>query len=147
MATKRGRNPYQVLRLSATASLQEVIERSKELSRETLDRAEQAEYRRAVEEIRQHPVRRALSQFWEPPGSCYEDALVEEFCRRHRKPPFSLASLEERKRRFVEHDCSATALAGLAIPPTRRPQPSGARCGGLLQGEPKFPIEPWELFL
>ena len=67
-------NPYEVLRLVTTASLAEVIRRSRELCDETMDRELQTKYRRAAEEIRQHPVNRALCQFWEPPDTGYGDS-------------------------------------------------------------------------
>ena len=99
MTAGQERNPFEILRLDAEASIQEAIERGRELAEETMDRELQARYRRAVEEICQHPVRRACNQFWEPPGACYEDETLEDFCRRNRRPPVTAAALEERSRR------------------------------------------------
>jgi hypothetical protein len=67
------RNPYEVLRLAATAAPSEVIRRTRELCDDTMDRALQTEYRQAAEELRRHPVARACCQFWEPPETSYED--------------------------------------------------------------------------
>ena len=147
MEPARDLNPYLLLRLRTTASIQEVIERSRELSRETLDRGDQGKYRRAVEEIRQHPVRRARSQFWEPPATCYEDEAVERFCETYRAPPATSAMLEERRRRFIEEDCSVKHLAVLAVPPVSFPSSSGEfSLAGMPQAKLSMPLEPWELF-
>jgi hypothetical protein len=114
MESSRDPNPYLLLRVGTTASKQEVIQRSRELSQETLDRDEQAELRRAVEEICQHPVRHARCQFWEPPNTCYNDEALDRFCEAYRNPPFTRQMLEDRRRRFIEEDCSAKRLAVLA---------------------------------
>jgi hypothetical protein len=136
-------NPYQTLQLSTRASVREVIQRSKQLSRETMDRDKQAEYRRAAEEIHQHPVRRACNQFWEPPDTCYLDEAIESFCARFERPPVNRRSLAQRKKRFLEKDCCAEGLAYLAVPP---PEPVEAfTLHKLPQPDLELPWEPWEL--
>lgn len=117
MAAKRTKNPFEVLRMSTKATRHEVIARGKELSNETMDRELQAEYRRAVEEICQHPLRCAYNKFLEPPETCYEDEKLERFRRQHGKPPFKLGWLKKRKKKFVQEECSVRNLAHLAIPP------------------------------
>lgn len=147
MPSQRQATPYEVLRLPAAASVEQVVERSKELSSETVDRDEQAAYRRAAEETRRHPVRRARHQFWEPPGARYGDDLLDDFCRRHRAAPQAAAALEERKQRFVEHDCSARALAFLALPPLVPPRwAARLEVRHVPHEEQELTLEPWELF-
>jgi len=148
MASEQTGNPYQILRLSTRASVEEVIQRSRQLASETMDRDERAAYRRAAEEIRQHPVNRAGSQFWEPPDACYDDEAIERFCDRHHRPPINRKWLAERDRRFVEEDCSPHGLAWLAAPPV--PSPPVAEdipLTRLFRSDFDLSLEPWELFL
>ena len=146
MEPARDLNPYLLLRLGTTASKQEVIRRSRELSRETLDRGDQAKYRRAVEEICQHPVRRARSQFWEPPATCYEDEAVERFCETYR----AARDVRDAGRAAApvhRGDCSVKHLAVLAVPPVSFPSSSGDfSLAGMPQAKRSMPLEPWELF-
>jgi len=108
-------NPYEVLELSTRASLEDALSKSQLLAKEYPDRA--AEFRRAAEAIRQHPVRRAVHQFWEPPGTNYEDEAVEAFCRRYAKNPFDRRWLRDRRRKFVSHDCAPERIARFVLPP------------------------------
>jgi len=147
MKSGKRQNPYETLQLSAKASMHEVIERSKKLSSETMDRKLQMDYRLAAEEIRQHPVRRAINQFWEPPETCYEDEILEHFCARHRRPPVTARSLSERKKRFVDEDCSPRNLACLALPSIPIPDVIGSfELAEVPQEEPNITLESWELF-
>ena len=111
------KSAYQILGLGTDSSIQEVVSRALQLSEETIDRAEQAAIRRAVEEINGHPVRRATTKFWEPPGTAYQNPGIESFCERQASSPPAPADLEDRARRFVEEDCLPEQLTEIAVPP------------------------------
>jgi len=114
---KRTKNPYEILRLSTTATVHELIERSRELADETMDRTLQAEYVQAVDSLCRHPLEQAYHQFWEPAGTRYDDEALEGFCGRYRAPPFRADALNNRVKQFVEQECSLENLYHLALPP------------------------------
>ena len=138
--------PYEILRIGSTASVSEVVQRSQQLIQETTDEKRRREYRRAAAEIRQHPVHRAVCQFWEPPGTNYENTVVDSFCREYGPPPLKARWLYERRDAFVEQLRSTPRLAYLVLPEVCVPEPySRCRLKGVPQDTLQLPLELWEI--
>jgi hypothetical protein len=142
----RQSNPYEILKIGTKASISEVVQRSRELIKETADKDLQRMYRRAAEEIRQHPVQRAICQFWEPPETNYQDDALDRFCQEHRRQPFKGKWLRDKRDAFINETCCSLHLALLALPEIYLPETySQCRLQTIPQEELTFPLKPQEI--
>ena len=138
-------NPYEVLRLTSAATLPEILERAKELISITVETDKKLEYRRAAEEIRQHPAARGIHQFWEPLDTNYDDEIIERFCQKHSAPSAELREVQQLKQRFVSQECSPRRLVALVIPNLEEHDDTLPDTGYPLD-KVHVPLEPWEVW-
>lgn len=139
-------NPYEILQLNTRAEIPEILRRSRELTDETMDGDRQTVYRRAAEELREHPVKLACHQFWEPPGTNYHVESFQRFRQVCRGPTHDQRTLQRRSRQFAQRDCSPQRLAAWVIPPLTA-TPCDPRLADFPLEQMEVTLERWELFL
>jgi hypothetical protein len=105
-------HPYEDLGLPTKASLEEVIARGKALMGACTQGEKVAAWRRALDEICQHPARRACHQFWEPPEAAYDPGMPGPF--RPPECPVDVKEMEKARDRLAEA-CSIDRLIAGAV--------------------------------
>lgn len=147
MATERQKNPYEILRLKTTATVNEVVERAKDMMMETSRKEVQLSFQRAASDIRQHPVKQASFQFWEPFETVYDDDTLDRFVRKHKNCPIDVKEVENRVERFLNEDCRGCKLLPTMLPAPRPFERTAAvSVPAFPATQVSFPLDTWELY-
>ena len=80
-------NPFEVLRLDPTASVEDAIRQADRLAQETADEPLKQRLRQAAHQLSSSPDRAALFALLTPPAPGYASEVLREFIVRHGSPP------------------------------------------------------------
>ena len=102
-------NPFEILRLDPTTSVEEAMRQADRLAGETADEPLRQRLRGAAQQLTISPDRAALAALLTPPAPGYSSDALREFIVRHGSPPAGTPSearprldLDEFRRRLLE---------------------------------------------
>ena len=85
-------NPFEVLRLDPTTSVEEAMRQADRLAQETADEPLKQRIRQAAQQLTISPDRAALAALLTPPAPGYASEALREFVVRHGSPPVGTPS-------------------------------------------------------
>jgi hypothetical protein len=111
-------NPFALLRISTQATVQAVVEHSKELIEDTYDAELKNAYTKAVEQIIHHPFARLVTTVWEMPNTNYaeHDEAWQKFVRAFQSNPTLVKNLNEQADMFIKENFHPDKLLILLSP-------------------------------
>lgn len=106
-------NPYETLRITVLASIDEVVARGVRLIEIESSDERKKQLRSAVEALTTHPQDPPYYKFWEPAGTSYRNPAEEAFLARYGTDPVDRDALNQRAAAFLAEDCAAECLLEL----------------------------------
>ncbi len=105
-------NPFEVLRLDPTTSVEEAMRQADRLTQETADEPLRQRLRAAAQQLTISPDRAALAALLTPPAPGYASEALREFVVRHGSPPAGTPS--EARPRLDEDEFRRRLLEAIA---------------------------------
>ena len=148
---QRPQNPFALLRISTQATVQAVVEHSKELFEDTYDPELKNAYSKAVEKIIHHPFTRLVNTVWEMPNTNYaeHDEAWHKFVRAFQSNPMVVKNLNEQADTFIKENFHPDKLLILLSPLLKISRPATKHTFNLhlLAGDDlRYPLDSSELF-
>ncbi len=148
---QRPLNPFALLRISTQATVQAVVEHSKELIEDTYDAELKNAYTKAVEQIIHHPFARLVNTVWEMPDTDYDqhDENWQKFARAFQSNPTLVKNMNEQADVFIKENFHPDKLLVLLSPLLKISRPGKKHIftiNALLSSDLRKPLESSELF-
>ena len=106
-------NPFEVLRLDPTTSVEEAMRQADRLAQETADEPLKQRIRQAAQQLTISPDCAALAALLTPPAPGYASEALREFIVRHGSPPAGTPS--EARPRLDEEEFRRRLLETIAV--------------------------------